>query len=659
VTRVDHGNGTVVVRQYDAADRLTLIRHEDAGGNAMLELAYTYSADGLVTRIIETDEVTEAQGIVPPGQAIPPIVSQVDFEYDARNRLTRETRTETGSIAIDTGPVEYDLSYTYDAGGNRLSKTDGLTGRVTTYVYDIETDNAIDNDQHNNRLLGYDVTDTDPATGAAIAVEQTLYKYGPAGNVMLLVKRGDDDGNGVIDPADTMALAWWFYYDTGNHLWLAVQGTGIFDEPTGTLTNTVFDKAAEYRYDSGRQRYLVRERDPNEGFAIVGTGQWRDYMGNNIYNDYTVDQGTGTVTNGIGYIPGIGFDDPALADSPAYLGSDLIGTTRRVVDSSTGGQGGTGVSPVIQRTILTAFGEPLLPSPPEGEGQGEGGTGNTRYGYAGAWGYEEPEGSFDPLTELGWLHVGERYYDPAIGRFMQRDPKGISSGSLNLYAYVLNEPTIAIDPDGLTTITSTDVTVAGGVLWATGIPVVSQTGQGLTICGGLWFLSGRLWGVPQSFTIPDHFTTPSGDPVSMMPPTVCFVADTLVAADNKAVPIEAVSVGNRVVSKDFDRGTTRMAKVMSQHVGETRSLISITLQAETIKCTKEHPFWTKNRGWVKAGALILSDVLENIEGQPVRIVDLDSEELDREVRVYNLEVDGNHNYYVGHTKVLVHNKPMW
>jgi RHS repeat-associated protein len=413
----------------------------------MLELAYTYSADGLVTRIIETDEVTEAQGIVPPGQAIPPIVSQVDFEYDNRNRLIRETREETSAIAIDTGPVEYDLSYAYDAGGNRLSKTDGLTGRVTTYVYDIETDNAIDNNQHNNRLLGYDVTDTDPATGAPIAVEQTRYKYGPAGNVMLLVRQLDLTGDGVIDQAD-LAAVWWFYYDAGNHLWLAVQGTGIFDEPTGTLTNTMFDKAAEYRYDGGRQRYLVRQRDPNEGFAIVGTGQWRDYMGNNIYNDYTVDQGTGTVTNGIGYIPGIGFDDPALADSPAYLGSDLIGTTRRVVDSSTGGQGGTGVSPVILRTILTAFGEPLLPSPPEGEGQGEGGSGNTRYGYAGAWGYEEPEGSFDPLTDLGWLHVGERYYDPAIGRFMQRDPIGIRGG-LNVYAYVANNPTLFIDPAGM------------------------------------------------------------------------------------------------------------------------------------------------------------------------------------------------------------------
>jgi len=461
VTRVDYGNGTRVVRVYDNADRIMQIRYEDGGGNAFIKLDYTLTADGLVQRIVETDLVSNNQveygpTILPGGVTPEPIVAQVDFEYDARNRLTRETRTVTGDFDADLGPSEYDLSYAYDAGGNRLSKTDGLTGRVTTYVYDIETDNAIDNNQHNNRLLGYDVTDT--AGGEPLPVEQARYKYGPAGNVMLLVRQLDLTGNGVIDQAD-LAAVWWFYYDAGNHLWLAVQGTGIYDESTASFSSTAFDKAAEYRYDGGRQRYLVRQRDPNEGFAIVGTGQWRDYFGDNIYNDYTVDQGTGTVTNGTGYIPGIGFDDPALADSPAYLGSDLIGTTRRVSNSAPINFETNAGPPAIHRNVLTAFGEPLLPSPPEGEGQGEGGTGNTRYGYAGAWGYESPDQSFDPLTDLGWLHVGERYYDPAIGRFMQRDPIGILGG-LNTYAYTNSGPTVKIDPDG----TSTWVTTPGGIL---------------------------------------------------------------------------------------------------------------------------------------------------------------------------------------------------
>ena len=66
---------------------------------------------------------------------------------------------------------------------------------------------------------------------------------------------------------------------------------------------------------------------------------------------------------------------------------------------------------------------------------------NHRYGYAGAYGYQTHD-------DLPYLHVGHRYYDPATGRFLQRDPLGIQAG-LNVYAYVRSAPTIRIDPDGL------------------------------------------------------------------------------------------------------------------------------------------------------------------------------------------------------------------
>jgi len=106
---------------------------------------------------------------------------------------------------------------------------------------------------------------------------------------------------------------------------------------------------------------------------------------------------------------------------------------------------------------MTAFGEPMQSSGPGVPPVG------TRYGYAGSWGYEEAECRVldlngeepggettwcDPLAELGWLHVGHRYYDPASGRFVQRDPIGIRGG-LNTYAYVLNNPLSGADPSGL------------------------------------------------------------------------------------------------------------------------------------------------------------------------------------------------------------------
>ncbi|MFA7062409.1 MAG: RHS repeat-associated core domain-containing protein, partial [Pedobacter sp.] len=59
------------------------------------------------------------------------------------------------------------------------------------------------------------------------------------------------------------------------------------------------------------------------------------------------------------------------------------------------------------------------------------------YGYTG----REPD-------ETGLVYYRARYYDPAIGRFTQRDPIGLKGG-INQYAYVNGNPVNFVDPTGL------------------------------------------------------------------------------------------------------------------------------------------------------------------------------------------------------------------
>lgn len=207
--------------------------------------------------------------------------------------------------------------------------------------------------------------------------------------------------------------------------------------------------AVEYRYDGPTQRYLMRALDPDtlelaprvDGTPATEAGTWSDYDGG-IFPDYTVEATTsGNEVTGFveheqtAHLQGLAqYDyDASSGQEQHYLHGNLIGTRVAVSDSGTSGNNGA----VAGRRVYTAFGEEVSK------------TGfDTRYGYVGAWGYEGSAQSGDPLTDLGWLHVGYRYYDPACGRFVQRDPIGIDGGP-NTYAYCELNPTNNADPDGL------------------------------------------------------------------------------------------------------------------------------------------------------------------------------------------------------------------
>jgi len=81
------------------------------------------------------------------------------------------------------------------------------------------------------------------------------------------------------------------------------------------------------------------------------------------------------------------------------------------------------------------------------------------YRFAGAWGYRDD-------GDAGLLHVGARYYDPQVGRFISRD----AVLSEHPYLYCEHEPVNSVDPSGRVAV------VAGAVVFVPGTGQVIAAG---------------------------------------------------------------------------------------------------------------------------------------------------------------------------------------
>ncbi len=226
-------------------------------------------------------------------------------------------------------------------------------------------------------------------------------------------------------------------------------GKSVWEKPARLVWSAATNKAG-LLLDSARQRISDVELDPN-GLTPASGGAERtftDYIGNAPVVDYREPDDDPDEL--FAYLPGVAEID--LGTTPrtvSYLHTDLLGSTWFKTDT-----GGTVTSSLV--SVRTAFGE--IVTLDSGVA--------SRYGYVGAHGYEEHDydsgdggttyrGDGVPDNLLGrsatdgfpFMHTGARYYDPSTGRFLQRDPIGVSGG-LNVYVYCGNNPVIRIDPNG-------------------------------------------------------------------------------------------------------------------------------------------------------------------------------------------------------------------
>ena len=139
-------------------------------------------------------------------------------------------------------------------------------------------------------------------------------------------------------------------------------------------------------------------------------------------------------------------------------------------------------------------------------------------------------------------------------------------------------------------------------------------------------------------------------------PCNCFVAGTTVQTSKGAKPIEDVRPGDQVWAKNLTTGKNELRPVTGLFQKKSTTLMTITLASgATVVVTQEHPFMVEGEGWVLSGDLLVGDRLAQRDAGTAVIAAIDIRSGGQ--TVYNVEVSGDHNYYVTDAQLLVHNCP--
>jgi RHS repeat-associated protein len=223
-------NGIVTTYDYDALHRVTQVESRRGNGDLVASYAYTLDATGRRTQVVEGHS----------GRT-------VRYDYDALYRLISETVTDP----INGTNI---ISYTYDAVGNRLTKTDSVAG-PTTYIYDSNDRLLIENEPDGPSHYSYDsngslvlkegpnetISYVYDAQRRLVSIQddvsQVLYEYDADGLRNGRVVSGEDGVYYVTDKNTAIPTVLWEADASGSSLRSYVYGLDIvsqYDVASGT-----------------------------------------------------------------------------------------------------------------------------------------------------------------------------------------------------------------------------------------------------------------------------------------------------------------------------------------------------------------------------------------------------------------------------------------
>ena len=137
----------------------------------------------------------------------------------------------------------------------------------------------------------------------------------------------------------------------------------------------------------------------------------------------------------------------------------------------------------------------------------------------------------------------------------------------------------------------------------------------------------------------------------------CFVAGTKVLTENGYVSIENIKVGDMVYSYNFNNNELELKKVINLINSEAKETYKMDIGDQTIEMSKRHELYIIDKGWTRAYDVKVGDKMISSDDKVVTIKKIDLVTYDTPIKTYNLTVEGNNNYFVTYSKVLVHNSP--
>ncbi len=422
--QIDNPDGSLVAYAYDAQGNRTSVttqtsllklpRTTTSTYDVLNRLASVTDPDGNVTTYTY-DEIGNLVSIDNPNGVL------TSFAYDSRNYL---------SLIVHTSGVGEVARYQYQV--NALGDRTGVSfsdGSLVEYEYD--SLRRLTRETHKDKL--------------AVITYEMRYGYDAVGN---RVSATDKDGNVqtfTYDSGDKLVSVDTdnYFYDANGNLVARsdIAGTTLFSfdfEDQLQRVTTPLDQV-DYTYDAGGER--VRREVPG-----TATNFLVDPYNTNDVSQVLVDYDD-TATPSAEYVYGHKLLSQNRAGNRHYMQQDGSLNVRLLTDAT---------GSVTDTYDFQAFGVPIA----------ETGTTDNPYRFAGQ--------RQDPLTGLSYMRA--RYYDPASGRFVSRDPfAGYLRDpiSLHRYLYANNNPINFSDPNGTFAIPSVLVSMAISATISFSVAVVS------------------------------------------------------------------------------------------------------------------------------------------------------------------------------------------